>query len=145
MSGKMNWDKVRQERLVSREVGPLEPSKWDPLPPLGGPRRKQKRKRPATSRSTKSPNTQPNTGAAKDRPPAKNQAAAAPGATARTAGSPDAGHTSGKPAAVSPPARAQRVTPARKDPMKGSSSIDRYFARVREDQAAAGKGPRRAK
>jgi hypothetical protein len=63
MSGKMNWDKVRQERLVSRGVGPLEPSKWDPLPPLGGPRRKKKSKRPATSQNTASSNTPPNTGA----------------------------------------------------------------------------------
>jgi hypothetical protein len=36
-----NWDRVRAERLMTKEVGPGEPAAWDPLPPLGGPDRQR--------------------------------------------------------------------------------------------------------
>lgn len=38
---KRNWDRVRAERLMTKEIGPGEPAAWDPLPPLGGPDRQR--------------------------------------------------------------------------------------------------------
>lgn len=52
MAGRMDWDRVHREKLVTKEVAPDEPTSWEPLPPLGGPDR-QRRGRDSTKRSAK--------------------------------------------------------------------------------------------
>lgn len=117
MGGRRNWDKVRQQRLLSKDVGPLEPDErsWEPLPSIVRKRRaaRSKRRTPA-GRSTKAAEPNAPTSASSDRPSS---------------------------AAPLPPQDRQPAMPFVKT--SGRSSIDVFFQRVRDAQAAA--SPSRSK
>lgn len=114
--GRMNWDKLRRERPLQVDRGPLEPTResWEPLP--------SKAKRTAKRRA---------------------KGSAASGEVKRTAApveglerTPD-GYTPAQTRSREP--RAESTKPARREPFvrtAGRAPIDDVFARVRTAQAA---------
>jgi hypothetical protein len=53
MAGRMNWDRVRRERLLTKDLQPGEPDRWEPMKPLVGSRRRSQGKPKVNARQTR--------------------------------------------------------------------------------------------